>query len=204
MQFGFILSLFQDSSTKFLWGCRQLCLQNSTPAAPLQWPDGSAEPSKRVKKPFSCGLCQAALVLPGADSNFRKAVLPPPAPLGTRVPDEVWRPCPQAQPKHTSGARMGPSLYGAAVHTVTGHLWMWQSLICFQLLAQENNSSKFTVYLCERQTKSAVDRKSSENRCQDLWEVTEKKKKNNMSSLPVFVLFAWPQHTWLFPSPAAL
>lgn len=116
-------------------------------------------------------------MLPGADSNFRKAVLPPPAPLGTRVSDEVWRPCPQAQPKRTSGARMGPSLYGAAVHTVTGHLWMWQSLICFQLLAQENNSSKFTVYLCERQTKSAVDRKSSENRCQDLWEVTEKKKK---------------------------
>lgn len=51
-------------------------------------------------------------MLPGADSNFRKAALPSPAPLGTKVSAEGWRPClwhrhssPKPSPKRHRGLR---------------------------------------------------------------------------------------------------
>lgn len=54
-------------------------------------------------------------MLPGADSNFRKAALPPPAPLGTKISAEGWRPClwhrhssPKPSPNSHWGLRQVP------------------------------------------------------------------------------------------------
>ena len=115
----------------------------------------------------------------GADSSFRKAVFPPLALLGTRVSVEVWCPCmrrrsssPIWAQKPAGGSDGSQSLWCFCSH------WRWQMRTSIQLFAQENKSCKFAVCFREWWTKSAVDRKSSENHTQDWCEVTEKNPEN--------------------------